>query len=275
MKILLTGHKGFIGQNMLNYLKEHTNYEIDTYDLNDNWHGVMGYDWVIHLGACTSTTERDIDKVLKQNYDFSVNLYEDCRRFGVNLQFASSASVYGQNIEFTETSPLDPITPYAWSKYLFERYVSNHSSGNIVHCFRYFNVYGKYEDHKGGQASPIHQFVKQAKENNKIKIFDESHKYFRDFICVEDICRIHLKFIETVNESGTWNLGTGKATSFEKVAEHVLKHYDGKIKYIMMPEILNRSYQKYTCSDNTKLEKTIGIQDWITIKEFLKANKET
>jgi ADP-L-glycero-D-manno-heptose 6-epimerase len=273
VKILLTGHKGFIGQNMLKYLQSNTDWSIDTYDIKDEFQGVMSYDWVIHLGAVTSTTEKNLDKVLTQNYEFSKNLFDECKTFGVNLQYASSASVYGQNLEFTEESPLDPITPYAWSKYLFERHASNNMGGNIVQGFRYFNVYGKHEDHKEGQSSPIHQFTKQAKTNGKIKIFDDSHKMFRDFICVDDVCRVQIEFIKSVKESGIWNLGTGRPTSFEKVAEYIKDIYGGKLKYAMMPDQLQRSYQYYTCSDNTKLENTIGKQSWIKIKDFLKQDK--
>jgi len=270
MKILLTGYKGFIGQNMLKYIKNNTDWEVDTFEWGEYWPGVFGYDWVIHLGAISSTTEKDIEKVLHQNYDFSKKLFDECKTFGVNLQYASSASVYGQLTEFTEDSNLDPITPYAWSKYLFERYALDHESGNIVQGFRYFNVYGDHEDHKGNQASPVHQFVKQVKDTGKIKIFDDSENYFRDFICVEDVCRIHVEFIERITDSGIWNLGTGKATSFAKVADYVIKNYGGKIKYVMMPDNLKRSYQYYTCSDNTKLEDTLGKQYWISIKDFLK-----
>lgn len=271
MKILLTGSKGFIGQNMLKYLGENTDFDVDTYDWGDTYHGVLGYDWVIHMGALSSTTEKDIDKVLTQNYDFSKKLFDDCKTFGVNLQYSSSASVYGQNLSFFEDSTLDPITPYAWSKYLFERYASNNLGGSIVHGFRYFNVYGQNESHKGNQSSPVHQFIKQAKETGKVKVFDESDKYCRDFICVDDVCRIHVEFINKVNESGIWNLGTGRPISFEKVAEHVIKHYGGKMKYIMMPNELKRSYQYYTCSENKKLEDTIGKQEWISVKEFIKS----
>jgi len=102
-------------------------------------------------------------------------------------------------------------------------------------------------------------------------VFDESDKYCRDFICVDDVCRIHVEFINKVNESGIWNLGTGRPISFEKVAEHVIKHYGGKMKYIMMPDKLKRSYKYYTCSENKKLEDTIGKQEWISVKEFIKS----
>lgn len=274
MKILLTGSKGFIGQNMLEYLANNTAWQVDTCDSMEEYHGVLDYDWVIHLGAITSTTEKDIDKVLKHNTDFSTMLFDDCKTFGVNLQYASSASVYGQNKEFTENSPLDPITPYAWSKYLFERYVNLNQGGNTVQGFRYFNVYGHHEDHKENQASPVYTFTKQAKENKKIKLFDRSDEYFRDFICVEDVCRVHVEFINNVTQSGVWNLGTGKAKSFEHIASLADKYYGAKLKYVPMPKDLERSYQSYTCSDNTKLENTIGSQEWITVKEFLKSSVE-
>ena len=126
MRILVTGHKGFIGSNMVKELRDH---DVDTYDWDGVVPGVMDYDWVIHMGAISSTTETDIEKVLTQNLDFSIALYDQCKRFGVNFQYSSSASVYGRGTEFNEESPVDPRTPYAWSKYLFERYVEKNPSG--------------------------------------------------------------------------------------------------------------------------------------------------
>lgn len=121
MKILLTGHKGFIGSYMLKAL-QNRGHIVDTFDWDDdNMPSVMEQDWVIHMGAISSTTERDINKVLVQNYDFSRNLYNACKTYGVNFQYSSSASIYGLISTFKEDAPLDPKTPYAWSKYLFER----------------------------------------------------------------------------------------------------------------------------------------------------------
>jgi ADP-L-glycero-D-manno-heptose 6-epimerase len=267
MKILVTGHKGFIGQNMVQYLRENTDWEVDTYEWGEQYHGVFGYNWVIHMGAISSTIERDIEKVLKQNTDFTKQLIRDCRTFGVNLQFSSSASLYGLNKEFNEESPLDPITPYAWSKYLTERIIREHTGGNIIHCFRYFNVYGDHEEHKGTQASPVTQFRKQLKDNGIIKIFDGSNQFFRDFICVTDVCRIHVEFIKKVEKSGVFNVGTGDVYSFQQVADLITD----KQTYIPMPEHLKRSYQEYTKADITKLESAIGPQKWISIKEFLES----
>ena len=172
MKILLTGHKGFIGSYMLKAL-EKQGHDVDTFDWDDGYMpNVMEQDWVIHMGAISSTTERDIDKVLRQNYDFSRQLYNNCKTFGVNLQYSSSASVYGLVSTFREDAILEPKTPYAWSKYLFERYHAQHQGGNIVQGFRYFNVYGpEGEEHKGNQASPYMQFKNQALVDGEIKVF--------------------------------------------------------------------------------------------------------
>lgn len=258
MKILVTGHKGFIGQNMMQSLSEH---EVDVFEWGEELPDVGEYDWVIHLGAITSTTEKDVEKVLRQNYDFSVELYENCAAFGVNLQYASSASVYGLNREFTEDSPVDPRTPYAWSKYLFERYVreveEHYPSNIVVQGFRYFNVWGPGENHKNDQASPYSKFAKQAQENGTIKLFEGSQNYCRDFVHVDDIIDIHKKFLN-VKESGVWNAGTGKAKSFYDVGMEVAMKYNCDISYIPMPENLKASYQEYTCADLTKLNRTLN-----------------
>jgi ADP-L-glycero-D-manno-heptose 6-epimerase len=213
----------------------------------------MDLDWVLHIGAISSTTERDVDKVFRQNYDFSVQLYEECKTFGVNFQYSSSASVYGMGSEFNESSPVDPRTPYAWSKYLFERYVKDHPSGSIVQGFRYFNVHGPGEDQKGNQASPFHQFRKQAERTGQVKVFENSDKYLRDFIHVDQVIATHKRFFN-VNESGIWNLGTGKPMSFLDVA----KRFTSNITEIPMPEILKDSYQSYTCADMGKLNKSLA-----------------
>lgn len=247
MKILLTGHRGFIGQNMLQAL-ENTDHDISTFEWADgNMPSVMEQDWVIHIGGISSTTERDVDKIMRQNYDFSRQLFQACKTYGVNLQYSSSASIYGLGTNFSETAPPDPRNAYAWSKYLFERYHLQHQGGNIVQGFRYFNVYGSQEDHKGSQASPYHQFGKQARETGKIKVFENSHEYLRDFVPVEQVIATHLAFLNS-QESGIFNIGTGTAKSFLEIA----KTFGVPIETIPMPEQLKASYQKYTCADMTK-----------------------
>ena len=257
MNILLTGHRGFIGQHMLRALESRGHY-VQTYEWGDNQlPSVIDQDWVIHIGGNSSTVERDIDKILTQNYDFSRQLFNACKTYGVNLQYASSASVYGMGQDFKETAPADPKTPYAWSKYLFERYHLAHQGGNIVQGFRYFNVYGpEGEEHKGKQASPYMQFKQQYQETGRVKIFENSDEYLRDFIHISKLIDIQLQFLD-IKESGVFNVGTGKPKSFKEVALSICS--ENEIDYIPMPEILKDSYQKYTCADMTKTNRALNL----------------
>ena len=252
MKILITGHKGFIGQNMVNALKDE--YELTLYEWGNNLPYLEGHAHCIHLGAISSTTETDVVKVLEQNYDFSRWLLSECNRFGVNFQYSSSASIYGLGTNFSEDAPPQPMSPYAWSKLLFERFVTGLKGKIKVPChgFRYFNVYGPHEDHKGDQASPYHKFTQQAKNDGVIRIFEGSENYLRDFVPVETVVDVHRKFIG-MPESGIWNIGTGKPKSFKQVAEEIAEQYNAKIEYIPMPDNVKKQYQTYTCADLTRL----------------------
>jgi ADP-L-glycero-D-manno-heptose 6-epimerase len=253
MKILLTGHRGFIGSHMLRALEAH-GHHVSVYEWGETLPSILEQDWVIHMGAISSTTERDIEKVMAQNVDFTIQLYEACHTFGVNFQYASSASVYGLVSTFREDAELDPRTPYAWSKYLTERHIRTHPMGATTQVFRYFNVYGpEGEEHKGNQASPYAQFKQQAEENKKIRVFEGSDRFLRDFVPVSKIVDTHLKFLD-MKESGVWNIGTGKPRSFMDVAQE----FNVPIETIPMPEILKDSYQKYTCADITKLQQTLN-----------------
>jgi len=256
MNILLTGYKGFIGSHLLRALKKE-GHQVSTYEWGEVLPSVIGFDWVIHVGAISSTTERDIEKVMRQNVDFTIDLYESCKTFGVNFQFASSASVYGLNTEFAEFSQLDPRTPYAWSKYLCERHIMNNDGGTVTQLFRYFNVYGPQgEHHKGSQASPFCQFKVQSEKLGRIRVFEGSENYHRDFIHVDDVVDYHLKFLKC-NESGIFNIGKGETMSFLDVA----KTFNVPIEEIPMPTNLKCSYQEYTCADMTKTKNALSANN--------------
>lgn len=268
MKVLVTGHKGFIGQNLVKYIQNNTDWEVDGWEWGDSvFPTIQGYDWVVHLGAISSTTEQDVEKLSQQNTEFSKALFRACQINYVNLQYSSSASVYGLKSDFKESSPCDPQNPYARSKYLFDEWVKDQalSYSCTVHGFRYFNVYGNHEDHKGSQASPVTQFRKQ----NPIKLFHNSDQYLRDFVAVEDVCRVHVEFIRKVKQAGVWNIGTGRTLSFQDIADIISRKTNTPIEYIDMPDILKNSYQAYTCADLTKLEDTLGTQRWIEVAEWL------
>jgi ADP-L-glycero-D-manno-heptose 6-epimerase len=112
--------------------------------------------------------------------------------------------------------------------------------------------------HKGDQASPYYKFEKQAKETGVIKLFEGSDKYLRDFVPVEKIIEVHQRFWG-VSESGVWNVGTGRATSFESVARMIADKYGARVEYIPMPDSVKKQYQTYTCADLTRLEKHFNI----------------
>lgn len=255
MKILITGYKGFIGKNLVNALQhEHT---LSFYDWGDEFPNFENIDWCIHLGAISSTTEQNVEKIMQQNYDFSCMVLIQCQLNNVNLQYASSAAVYGSTVDFREDALLNPKNPYAWSKYFFDRTIKSIKLDNIVvQGFRYFNVYGPYEENKGDQASPFYKFEHQAKKYGVIKLFEGSENFYRDFIHVDDVINIHKNFFN-INETGIWNVGTGKPKSFENIALDIAKKYNAKIEYIPIPENIKYHYQTYTCANLEKLNKTI------------------
>ena len=269
MNICLTGYKGFIGSHLGMQLSKEGHKVIGF-----PWQGVNHfpdpslYDWVIHLGAISSTTERNVDKILKHNLEYSMKLLEMCDTMGTNFQYASSASVYGNTGNFKEDGDVYPLNAYAWSKYMFDRFVQSIMGEFkvLVQGFRYFNVYGNNEESKGDQASPITKFANQAK-TGKIKLFENSDKYLRDFVSVNDVCEVHGKML-TKDVSGIFNIGTGAPISFQKVADLVAKKYNAEIEIIPMPGKLQGQYQTYTSADLTELNKHIQ-HNFKTVEEFL------
>lgn len=272
MKILVTGSKGFIGQNLVNHLCER--HEVIGIDVDDKIPNINEFNVVMHLGAISSTTYSDVDSILNNNLDFSIKLLDLCETHKVHFQYASSASVYGGLFRFSEDGPVAPQSPYAWSKYLFDRYVTNnlHRYSVTVQGFRYFNVYGPHEEHKRDQASPYTKFIKQAKETGTIKLFENSDRYLRDFVHVKDVCVTHEKMM-SVKQSGIFNVGSGKTVSFQDVAECIARKYHAKIQYVPMPDQLKTQYQTYTQADLTKLSSYIDVP-FIDIRDFINDQKD-
>ena len=276
LKILITGANGFIGKNLKEYLMS-KGHGIAEYEFIENVvPDCSQFDKVIHMGAISSTTERDVEKVLKQNLDFSHRLLQVCDMQGVDLIYASSASVYGDGQNFNEDAPKQPQSPYSWSKYLFDRSIEMLSWDDYkcnIKGLRFFNVYGEHEEHKGDQMSVFHKFAKQAKETGSVHPFVGSSDYLRDFIYIGDVCQIIEKMMH-IDEMGIWNVGTGETTSFTTIAHSIAKKYNAKVEPIPMPENLIGQYQKYTCSDNTKLLKTIGKFKFTKPEEWIETWKD-
>ena len=255
MKILVTGSNGFIGQNMVAALQT-AGHQVFTFEWGEEWL-TWDLDWVIHLGAISETTEQNVDKIMTQNHDFTINLIGKCEDLGINIQYASSAAVYGNESNFKESAELHPSSPYAWSKYMVDRYVLQRSWNVKVQGFRYFNVYGPHEEHKI-QPSPFTVFRKQAKETGVIKLFRGSDAMLRDFVHVDKLIEIQQSFFN-IEDSGLWNVGSGTPRSFLSVAQEIAEEVKGcKIEEIQMPIELLKSYQYYTCADMTRLNATLS-----------------
>lgn len=269
MKILITGNEGFIGKNMMGWMAGE-GWEVDGYDWDPKeFPDVRAYDWVVHLGAIADMTETDVDKVLKQNFEFSQKLFLECQEHGVHLQYASSSSVYGNTKDFSETAPCHPQTPYAWSKYLFDRWVFNQTPSIMVQGFRYFNVYGKWMHLRKDRANFIYQCRQQARQQGYVEVWEGADKIYRDWTWVGDVCKLHIDFIKTVNGSGIWNVGSGLAHSFLDIAEYIAEQENVELRTIQIPNEEKPRFRQKTCADLKHLKETVGKRKWLNVYEWL------
>ena len=270
MRILVTGSEGFIARNMIGWLQQEDGWHVEGYD----WHpverpDVSSFDQVIHLGAIADMGYNDVDQILKQNLEFSQWLFNECNHHGVNLQYASSSSVYGDTKDFSETSPCSPQTAYAWSKFLFDRWVFQQDIKIYVQGFRYFSVYGKWQHLRGHRSNVIEKWRKQARKEGKITVWENAENIKRDFVYVGDLCRLQIDFIKTVKGSGIWNVGSGLAHSFLDIAEEIAEQEGVEIEFEPVPaEHLDR-FRNKTVADLTHLKATIGKRKWLNVFEFL------
>jgi ADP-L-glycero-D-manno-heptose 6-epimerase len=270
MNILVTGHEGFIGRNMTTWMHQEEGWTVDGWEYDPaNLPDVSGYDWVVHLGAIADMTEPDVDKILKQNLEFSQWLFNECNLHGTHLQYASSSSVYGNVKDFSEYAPCQPQTAYAWSKYLFDRWVFQQPVNIYVQGFRYFNVYGKWMHLRGNRANAIHKWRTQARKEGKITVWDTAEHVKRDWTWVGDVCRLHIDFIKQVNGSGIWNVGSGLAHSFLDIAEEIAEQEGVHIELESVPQQELARFRSKTCADLKHLKETIGKRQWLNVFEWL------
>jgi len=258
--IILTGSQGFVGSHFLKNLNE----EIIEVEKGDAYLFLRKFDkWdqvslILHQGAISSTTEKNISTLHHHNVVFSLLLFEKAIEYSIPVKYASSASVYGNT-----QGNINPLNYYAITKLQVDYFVQdNIDRFSSIQGFRYFNVYGKGEDHKGDQASPISKFTKQIKETGKLKLFRGSDKFLRDFICVDDVVNVVLN--NNVS-SGIYDLGTGSPISFQQVADLIVEKEKGEIEYIDFPEHLKGKYQDYTCADMN----WIGDYKFKTVQEYI------
>ncbi|HLW73995.1 MAG TPA: ADP-glyceromanno-heptose 6-epimerase [Gammaproteobacteria bacterium] len=302
--IIVTGGAGFVGSNLVlalnarghkdiivvDDLKDGTKFknlveaEIADYRDKDAFlqqlqanHSFGPVEAVFHNGACSDTTEWDGRYMMSVNFDYSKALLEYCQSRNIPFIYASSAAVYGGGTVFKEERGHEaPLNVYGYSKFLFDQYVRRRIQTGLksqVTGFRYFNVYGPREQHKGKMASTAFHFNNQILDGGICKLFKGSGGYKdgeqrRDFIHVEDVSAVNLWAWEHPKVSGIFNLGTGKSQTFNDVAKTVIQHHGkGKIQYIPFPENLKGRYQSFTEADMSALRAAGCDHKFMTVEE--------
>ncbi|MEK6750113.1 MAG: ADP-glyceromanno-heptose 6-epimerase [Pseudomonadota bacterium] len=218
-------------------------------------------DAVFHEGACSSTTEWNGQFIMRVNFEYSKTLLHYCLHHKIAYIYASSASVYGAGTTFKEAREFErPLNVYGYSKFLFDQYVRRlNPQGSQVCGLRYFNVYGPREAHKGGMSSVAFHMHTQLLKDDTVKLFEGNDGYAngeqrRDFIHVDDVVAVNLWLMEHPHVSGIFNVGTGRAQTFNDVAQAVLRwHKRGKLHYVPFPEHLKGRYQSFTQADTGAL----------------------
>src|SRR5690554_4175970 len=242
-----------------------------------------GVSAVYHMGACSSTTETNMDFLWKNNVEYSQILFRYCSNYDTPICYASSAATYGAG-EFgydddERTLPqLAPLNPYGYSKQAFDEWVLKQAQ-KPEHWFgvKFFNVYGPHEYHKGGMRSVVHQAFGQIQDSGKVKLFKSYKEGFadgeqlRDFVYVKDVVEAMYRLMteEHQGESGIYNLGTGKARSFKDLvnATFAAMSVESNIEYIDMPEKLRGQYQYFTEANMDKLAKALPDFQFKTLEE--------
>lgn len=309
--IIVTGAAGFIGSCISRSLDESGRKDlilVDEFDSGEKWKNLRNLSFsdildkgqlfdrlktrgdieaVIHMGACSSTTERDMGYLLENNYRYTLQLAEYCLHRGVRYIYASSAATYGDGElgykdDLEQIDRLQPMNPYGCSKQLFDLKARNEGWFDHIAGLKFFNVYGPNEYHKGGMASVVYHAFNQIKKDGEVRLFRshregyENGEQLRDFVYVRDCVKIVRYLLDNPKIGGLFNCGTGTARSFKDLALAVFSalNLQPAIQYIDMPEHLRDRYQYYTQATMNQITETgfafsptgleDGVRDYVT-----------
>lgn len=290
--IIVTGGAGFIGSAAvweLNRRGEKDIIIVDELGKDDKWKNLVGLkfndfvnkndflkllndgkysetDAIIHMGANSSTTEKDADYLLTNNYKYTKTLAEYCLANNIRFIYASSAATYGDGStgfddDKTACDSLRPLNMYGYSKNMFDLWASNNNAFKDIVGIKYFNVYGPNEYHKADMRSVVHKAFEQIRDTGKVKLFKSGNPEYkdgeqmRDFIYVKSAVDMTLHFLDHREKSGLFNVGTGKARTWNDLVS-ILFTAMGitvNIEYIDLPKHLAEKYQYFTEASLTRI----------------------
>jgi len=304
-RVLVTGGAGFIGSALVWALNRRGCDNIVVCDIlgtNEKWRnltplrfadyveaadllprlqsGALGkFDLVLHLGACSATTEKDATYLIKNNYEFTKDLAVWSLANKTRFVYASSAATYGDGStgmedDDTKLDTLRPLNMYGYSKHLFDLHAKRAGFLNKIVGLKYFNVFGPNEDHKGDMRSLVHKSFAQVQNENLIRLFKSYRKDFRDgeqkrdFLYVKDCVAMTLHLAANKKAGGLFNIGSGEARTWIDLANSVFAALNkkSKIEFIEMPETIRDKYQYFTQANISRLRAT-GYKEKITSLE--------
>jgi ADP-L-glycero-D-manno-heptose 6-epimerase len=268
--------KNILGKRFVDYI--HKN---DFMQWLDTPEGIRQVDIIIHMGACSSTTESDFDYLAENNYRYTQKLWQWCAKHGKRLIYASSAATYGDGAigfgdQVSQIDRLLPLNGYGYSKQLFDLWALRQKEKPKQFVgLKFFNVYGPNEYHKGSMASVIFHSFAQIRDKGEIRLFksyrgDYGHgEQKRDFVYVKDILNVIEFLLEHENINGIYNVGSGKARSFNDLAVSIFSAMGckPKIEYVDMPEGLVDKYQYFTEADISRIRKSGYLEEFTSLED--------
>ena len=318
--IVVTGGAGFIGSAIvwrLNQLGNDNILIVDELGIDEKWKNLTslkfadymnkwefldkiesGIDFnieaIIHMGANSSTTEKDADHLIENNYEYTKSLAQYSIKNNIRFIYASSAATYGDgSLGFAdnedEINLLRPLNMYGYSKQLFDLWAIRNKLMDKIAGIKYFNVYGPNEYHKEDMRSVVNKAYDQIKETGKVKLFKSENPLYkdgeqkRDFIYIKDAVEMTIYFLFNREKNGIYNVGSGKARTWNALVKSIFNALGRPINldYVELPDHLKTKYQYFTEADISKIKKagytqpSFSLEDGVTdyVKNYLMQNK--